>query len=121
MALLGNRIIIKKDGVAIAGTRSQGIKTKADKHEISSPKTGKWRSFLAGRKEWSVSVSYLVLNAKSIKDVLECGKEYELVITDIHDGTSLTGKAILETCEQSYAIGKLVQGTFQFVGNGELK
>ena len=60
MAINGNNIIIKKGGTAIAATKSNEITVDCETIEISSPSIGDWRSFIAGRKEWSVTTNFLI-------------------------------------------------------------
>ena len=121
MAVLGKTIIIKMDGKVIAGTRSDDIQTEADAHETSSPYTSKWRTYIAGRCQWGVTVNFLVMANSGIRDVLKVGNTYTLVIQDRNGGSTMTGDAILMMCKQTYTLGNLAQGTFQFVGDGELR
>ena len=116
----GNNIIILKGATAIAGTKSQEIQTGCEVIEISSPTTGTWRQYLAGRKEWGISVSYLVLAASGMADLLQIGESYTIVIKDRDNTTSLSGTAILKSAKQTYTRGNLVAGAYQFVGSGEL-
>lgn len=121
MAINGAMIIVKRDGLAIAGSRSHEIQVDSDTIEISSQEGGGWRHFVAGRRSWSLTVNYLVVNNGGTRDVLSTGFESEIVIGDRDDRNKIGGKAILKTCKQTCTIGNLVQGTFQFVGTGELK
>ena len=116
----GNSIIILKDGTAIAGAKTHDINTSAGTIETSSPNHGEWRTFEPERKEWSVSVSYLVLTAVGIRDVLQVGGVYTIIIRNRSNTSSLTGSAILTQCRQTYTRGNLVQGSFTFKGTGAL-
>ena len=60
MILHGRNLIIKNDGVAVAASKSCTIEVQADEIEVSSPLTGKWKTYIAGRKSWKVDVSGLV-------------------------------------------------------------
>lgn len=120
MAYNGNDIIILKDGTAIAGSRTQGIKVGAETIEVSSATQGQWKNFIAGRKEWSVPVGYLVTAYSGIRDVLQVGNSFTLVIRDRGNTATLTGTAILETCEIEFDKGHLVKGSFKFKGTGAL-
>lgn len=61
MILHGRNLIIKTGGVAVAAAKSCTIDVKADEIEVSSPLTGKWKTYIAGRKSWQVDVSGLVM------------------------------------------------------------
>ena len=121
----GSNIIITKkvsnDYIAIAATKSNEVQVDCDIIEIASPTTGAWRTRIAGRKDWSLNVSYLVTAGSGVADLLQVGVEFDIRIQD-QDGTNYVGgKAILKTCKQTANIGNLVQGSFQFVGNGALE
>ena len=59
MVILGSKIIIMADGVAIAACKSAKLSGDADTIETSGS-GGQWKTFIAGRKSWSVSCKYLV-------------------------------------------------------------
>lgn len=130
MALLGNDLIVYKDGVAIAGTRSNEAQSSADTIETASPTSGEWRTFLAGRKDWSVNVGYLVMDdsvlgvpyGSGVRDLLKVGTSYTLKFKERNaaDGDGVSGTAILTNCVISATIGSLVTGSFSFKGTGEL-
>ena len=60
MILHGRNLIIKNDGVAVAAAKSCTIDVRAEDIEVSSPLTGKWKTYIAGRKSWQVDVSGLI-------------------------------------------------------------
>lgn len=119
----GNTIIIRDSaGTLLAATKSNEWQTEAETIEVSSPTQGAWRSYIVGRKEWSVTTSFLVTAVNDIKKCLNIGESYTLNfcenITDYP--VKFTGSAILKTCKITATKGNLLQGSFQFVGNGEL-
>lgn len=135
MAFDGQLLIVKLNGVAIAGTVSNEIQTEAETIEVSSPAQGQWREVMAGRKSWSVTVNFLVMDggttptsatATSIKSVLQAGQTYTLRFMDNPaTGSSQTtggveGPALLKACRITATRGNLVTGTFQFIGAGQL-
>ena len=115
-------MIFSQSGTALASTciKSDEIQTQADTIEKSSATQQDWREYIAGRKEWSVNVSYLVLTAQKITDVLMVGTVFDVTIRDVSSTVSMTGKAILTDCKQSYAVGALAKGSFAFKGSGPL-
>lgn len=115
-------MIFSQNGTALASTciRSDEIQTQAATIEKASATQQDWREYIAGRKEWSVSVSYLVLTAQKITDVLMVGNVFDVTIRDASSTVSMTGQAILTDCKQSYAVGALAKGSFAFKGSGPL-
>ena len=116
----GNNILILKDGTAIAGTRSHSIQADGETIEISSPNSAQWKEFIAGRKEWSVTVNYLVVAAGNVRDVLQVGGSYTLLIRDRDNTSSVTGTALCKTAKQTATWGNIAQGSFTFKGTGAL-
>lgn len=128
MAVNGNTIIIKKGGTAIAATKSNEITVDSETIEIASPSIGDWRSFISGRKEWSLTTNFLLLSAGDIKNrlyensQLTVGQTYSLTICTNASGgaTHLTGNAILKTYKVTATRGNLCTGSFMFEGTGPL-
>lgn len=121
MAVKGNNILIYRNGTAIAGTISNEIQSGAEIIEISSPTSGQWKEFIAGRKSWSVNVNFLVLSTGEITQTLLVGESYTLIFRSRVTSTGgVTGTAILKTCKITATKGNLVQGSFQFVGSSQL-
>lgn len=122
MAILGNNVLIFRNGTAIAGTVTNDIQAGVDIIPIGSPTSGDWKENIAGRKEWSINVSYLVLAYDGIREVLNVGSTYTLKFRgrSSSDSTGVIGSAILKICRITATKGNLVQGSFQFVGNGAL-
>lgn len=118
----GNDIIVKFNGTAIAAAKSAEITTKVDTEETASPTDGAWKDHIAGRKEWSVTVGYLVTSDAKLTDLLTVGEKYTLVICGRgNNATALSGQATLVTCRITATRGNLVQGSFQFLGAGKLE
>lgn len=122
MAILGNNILIYRNGTAIAGTVSNEIQSGAELIEISSPTSGQWKEYIAGRKSWSINVSYLVLAYNGVRDLLNIGTTYTLKFRgrNSSDATGVQGTAILKSCKITATKGNIVQGSFQFTGTGTL-
>lgn len=121
MAINGNRIYISigSSTTPIAGTRSNKIQVGCDTIEIASPDTGTWKQFISGRKEWGVTVNFLLLQDTNSLSLLYPGNTYTL-----HFRTSSTsfvsGSAIMTQCEITTTRGNLIQGTFSYKGTGAL-
>lgn len=118
----GRNLIIKMNGTAIAGAKSCEISVKCDKIETASPSTGTWRTFLAGRKEWSVSCGHLIpASGTPLKsDVAMVRQTVTLTMQSGISGDTISGSAIVEQWSASGAVGSLANGKFSFCGNGAL-
>ena len=120
----GNNIIIgTMSGTTftpIAATKSNEMQTDCETIEISSPSVGDWRTYMAGRKSWSVQVSFLVTAASNIRQLLSVGTSYTIVMRDRNNTSSVSGSAIMTTCKISATRGNLVTGSFVFKGTGAL-
>lgn len=120
MAVKGNSIIIKRNGTAIAGVKSQDITSQAGTIEKSSASQQTWREYIADRKDWSLSVSYLVLTAANAADLLTVGSTYTIAECDREGTVLVQGSAILTQCRQTSTRGNIAQGSFTFKGTGPL-
>ena len=134
MALNGNIIIVQVDGHTIAGTKTTEIQVDSELIEIASATQGSFREYLTGRKQWQVTVNYLLMYATyqemftypnaSMTDALLVGNSYTLKFKNranyYDQPITLKGTAILRTCKITATRGNLIQGTFTFVGNGVL-
>lgn len=120
MAVVGNNVIVYRDGVAIAGTRSNEVGAIADMIETASPVSGDWKTRRKGRKDWSLNVGYLVISEAGVADLLTIGTEYTLLFKGEND-PGVTGKALLQECRFSANLGTLMVGSFSFVGNGPIQ
>lgn len=117
----GNNIIVSRGGTAIAGVKSNEIQVEGDTIEIASTSSGAWREYLAGRKGWSLSVSYLMFADTGLAELLNEGTTYTISVSGRGTGaSSVSGSAILKTCKITASRGNLVHGSFQFVGTGAL-
>lgn len=123
MAIIhGRNLIIKVNGTAIACAKSCEINVEGEQLETASPDTGTWRTFLAGRKEWSVTCGYLIPAAGTPlrSEAAMVNTTVTLTAQSDMSGDTLTGSAIVRTWRASGNIGNLAQGSFQFRGNGAL-
>ena len=134
MALNGNIILVQLDGQTIAGTKTTEIQVDSELIEIASATQGTYREFIVGRKQWQVTVNYLLMYATyqqtftypnaSMTDALLVGNSYTLKFKNrasyYDQPITLEGTAILRTCKITATRGNLIQGTFTFVGNGAL-
>lgn len=126
MAVNGNNILIGTMSgstfTAFAAVKSHDIDTMCDLLERASASQQEWKEYIAGRKEWSINVSYLVLqNASSnIEDMLRVGTTYHIRIKGRTGSYKLSGDAICQHCKQNYQRENLSVGSFVLKGNGPL-
>lgn len=118
----GRNLIIMVGGTAIAGAKSCEINVDGEQIETASASTGTWRTFLAGRKEWSVSCGFLIPASDTPlkSEVAMVNTTVTLTVQSGLSGDTLTGSAIVKAWKASGTIGNLSQGSFQFRGNGAL-
>mgnify|MGYP002627509945 CR=1 FL=1 len=115
-------VVISQNNTALASTRirSHDIQTKVDTIEKASSSQQSWKEYIAGRKDWSITVSYLVLAAAKIADLLKVGQTFSITVKDSGSTTSVSGTAILTSVKQTATVGNLAQGSFTFQGSGAL-
>lgn len=123
----GNNIIIcildNSTMTPIAATKSNEWNTGVDAIEVSSPTQGAWRAYIAGRKEWSVTTSFLVTAVSDIKKCLNVGTNYTICFCENKTGypVTLKGQAMLQSAKITATRGNVTQGSFQFIGCSELE
>ena len=121
MAINGNRIYISLGSTTtpIAGTKSNEITVGCETVEISSPDDGAWRRYIAGRKEWAITVNFLLLQDTNALSLLYPGNTYTLHFRS--SSTSyVSGSAIMTQCKITATRGNLIQGSFSYKGTGAL-
>ena len=122
MAILGNNIIVYMGGTAIAGTKSDELKVDCETIKIASATNQDWEHIIAGRKSWSLNVSWLVLANTDVRKALQVGSTVTIKFKgrNATDANGLSGSAIIKTCKITAIRGNLAQGSFTFAGNGPL-
>lgn len=60
MIILGNNLIVKVGGTAIAAAKSCRLSISADRQEVASASDGKWRHYKWGRQTWKIQATHLV-------------------------------------------------------------
>ena len=121
MVIKGNDLLISLDGVAIAGAKECSIEVDSDFREVSSPSSGKFRTYKPDRKGWSVRVNSLVPdNDKVCSRLLKVGNLYELsaYVRNNAELDRVTGYAYLQHADAQGSRGGLVTGSWVFLGNG---
>ena len=99
MATNGNNVLIYVEGSLVAGTRSDEVQSGCETIEIANPSSGDWRQFIVGRKEWSISQSWLLPAASDLGRLLQVGTTVTIRILGRGAAKGLTGTAIVKTCK----------------------
>ena len=124
MAELGNNLIVtwndSGNQAVIAGTRTNELQCDGEQLKVCSATDEQWEHFLAGRKTWSVNVSFLLLaDGIDIKAALKVNNTYTLYFRK-RSGGGVYGNAILKSFKASAPINGLSNGSFVFQGTGAL-
>lgn len=112
--------MIYRDDVLIAGTRANELQVGCETIEIASETTADWREYIAGRKDWQMSVSTLLSTTADLEDALTIGTVVRLVFRDREGTDGVQGRAIVEQYKATANVGDIVKGSFQFKGTGAL-
>lgn len=102
----------------IAMAKSCEISVEGSQIEVSSPTSGQWRYYLAGRKGWQVNVSYLLSSGTFPTEAQMVNTQVVIVVSD--GSVQMQGNAIVKSWKSNGAVGSLAKGAFQFLGNGAL-
>lgn len=118
----GYDLLVLVDGTAVASSTSCNIDTGCETKEAMMSGSGKWKRYIAGRKYWSISTSFLVGDSTTIKSLVQKTGTTVTLKWKMRkdDADSMSGKAIIDSCKISGARGSLVKGSFSFKGTGEL-
>ena len=115
--------------VGITACKSSELTGQSDLIEKASSTQQQWREYIAGRNEWGFTASYLVMRAApsvtnqiggTLADLLKIGTKFGVTIRDVANTYSLSGSAFLQQVKQTYTVGNLIAGSFQFKGTGAL-
>lgn len=127
MAAQGNNIYIGYlsggSYVIVAATKSNELTTQCETIEKSSASQQDWREYLKGRKEWSMTVSFLVtaVSPSGPTNPLSVGTTYTLRFMNRSSGSDyIQGQAICTQCKITSSRGNLCNGTITFKGTGSL-
>ena len=111
--------------VPLACCKSNEIESRCGTIEVASPTQGSFREFIADRKEWTFTTSYLVSTNNTdyyarLADILQVGNTVPIVWRNRQTSEELRGNAIITTCKMTATRGSLAVGSFSFQGTGAL-
>ena len=117
----GKYIYIYKGGTPIAACKTDTVSTKAETTEVTDANDSTWKYFIAGQKTWKFQTTYLLLADEDIAKLLQIGNSYTIIIRGKTTDGALTGTAILTDAKQTYAVGSIASGSWDFQGTGPLE
>jgi len=116
----GRNLIIKVNGTAIAGARSCDINISGEEIEVASATQSKWREFITGREEWSVTCNHLLPASgtplRSSADMVNT--TVTIRIESGRYGDVLTGKAIVKSWRTTERLATSHRARFRFAEAG---
>ena len=120
MKLIGNDIIIYKDGTAIALSKTGTITLDAELMPIADPSDGVVNAYIIKRLSWKISTTSLVGSVRGI--ICETGKTVtvQFGIRGDQGDTRGGGTAIITKATIDGSVGNLATGRFEFTGTGRL-
>ena len=122
MILHGKDLLIldSSNNAIVAMSKSCDVDINCETIEVSSSTNGVSKTYIPGRTDWSVSVSYIVTAGEVATDLLRVGDTVTLQIKEVNS-SALTGTAIIQQCKITATKGDLAQGSFVFKGSGTLE
>lgn len=107
--------------IPIGCTKSHEIQHEGDMQEVSSPSSGSAKEYIPGRTGWIINTNYLVLQNSQVRDILMVNQRFKLSFCPRNaQASGVSGFAYMKVCKITSTRGNLIQGTFQFLGDGEL-
>lgn len=122
----GNNIIVYQQNgtswTAIAATQSDELQVEGETIEISSATDSDWVHRIAGRKNWSLNVNWLVTEVADIRKVLTVNTRVKVRIggRSFSSSSGLEGFAFVTLAKLSAPNRALAKGAFSLKGDGPL-
>ena len=102
----------------IAGARSCTISSKCDLIEKASATNQTSKEFIAGRTEWEISISHLVMAGSEFEGMLKNGTTVSISV--VINNVRKTGTAIVNSDDIGGAVGNIATGSIHLKGSGPL-
>ncbi len=102
----------------VAAAKSCKVSMSVDLIEKASATQQSAKEYVAGRTEWSVSLSHLVTTTAPFEGIVKVGQTYTLRV--VIGSTAMTGQAICTKADISGTVGSLSTGSIEFKGTGAL-
>ena len=120
--MLGKDLLICNSiGTAlIAAARSCEIQRDKEMIETSSPSSGRDRTYIPGRKGWSISLNNLTPAPTTDLELIDSDTAVTVHVK-VRGGAALQGSAYFHRCVVTGTCGNLAQGSFVLQGTGPLE
>ena len=102
----------------IAGARSCTISSKTDLIEKASASNQTSKEFIAGRTEWEIAISHLVMAGSEFDGLLKNGTTVSISV--VINNVRKTGTAICYSDAIGGAVGNIGTGSIRLKGTGPL-
>ena len=102
----------------IAGARSCTISSKTDLIEKASATNQTSKEFIAGRTEWEIAISHLVMAGSEFEGMLKNGTIVSISV--VINNVRKTGTAICYSDDIGGAVGNIGTGSIRLKGTGPL-
>jgi predicted secreted protein len=102
----------------IAGAKSCTISEKCDLIEKASASNQSSKEFVAGRTEWEINISHLVVVGSEYQGLLKVNTTVSLSV--VVNNVRKTGTAICQQADIGGAVGTLATGSVKLKGTGPL-
>ena len=86
--------------------------------EVASASNQKSKEFIAGRTEWEISISHLVVSSNEYQGMLKVGTSFTISV--VINSVRKTGTAICNQADIGGAVGNLATGSIHLKGTGPL-
>lgn len=120
MILHGKDVTIRNaddDNALVALSTNCELSVSSDTLETATG--GKYRTFVAGHCEWSVTISAFISAIGTGIDMM--GGTYEIAFTDDASSVAYTGTVLCTDYKVTANVRDLVKGSFAFQGSGPLE
>ena len=102
----------------VAGAKSCTITMQCDLEEIASATNQNSKEFAAGRTEWEISVSHLVIASAEYEGLIQVGTKLQLSV--VVNNVRKTGTAICQHADIGGSVGNIGTGSIRLKGSGPL-
>jgi predicted secreted protein len=102
----------------IAGAKSCTISERCDLIEKASASNQTSKEFVAGRTEWEINISHLVVVGSEYQGLLKVNTTVSLSV--VVNNVRKTGTAICQQADIGGAVGTLATGSVKLKGTGPL-
>ena len=124
MLYKGSDLILKdtSNNKVVAAAKSIEVNINNETIEVGRTGTSRWREYITGRFDWSISVSTLVSSGQFTASAAMIGQTYGVKFVNGQSATAamLSGTCICKQVKITEQKGSIAKGSFVFQGTGAL-